>query len=84
MRTIVITGCSTGFGRVTAFYLAQRGWRVVATVRQEAQHAELLAEAAAQGLQDQLLPFLCDITVSADVQRLGKAWRNKGQGWTPY
>jgi NAD(P)-dependent dehydrogenase (short-subunit alcohol dehydrogenase family) len=80
VRTIVITGCSTSFGRVTAFYLAERGWRVLATVRQEAQRAELLAAAAAKGLQDRLSPFSCDITLPADVQRLAQRVAEQGAG----
>lgn len=80
MKTIVITGCSTGFGRATAFYLAERGWRVVATVRQEAHRAELLAEAAAKGWQDQLLPVICDITQAADVLRLAQTVAGQGTG----
>lgn len=33
MKTILITGCSTGFGHATARWFAERGWRVVATMR---------------------------------------------------
>jgi NAD(P)-dependent dehydrogenase (short-subunit alcohol dehydrogenase family) len=33
MPTIMITGCSSGFGRETARYFAERGWDVVATMR---------------------------------------------------
>jgi NAD(P)-dependent dehydrogenase (short-subunit alcohol dehydrogenase family) len=33
MSTILITGCSTGFGLETARYFADRGWNVVATMR---------------------------------------------------
>jgi len=32
-RTVLITGCSRGIGHHTAIALAQRGWRVVATLR---------------------------------------------------
>jgi NAD(P)-dependent dehydrogenase (short-subunit alcohol dehydrogenase family) len=52
----------------------------VGTVRQEAHRAELLAEAAAKGLQDQLSPFLCDITEPADVQRLAQHVAEQGAG----
>jgi NAD(P)-dependent dehydrogenase (short-subunit alcohol dehydrogenase family) len=70
LKTVVITGCSTGFGRVTAAYLAERGWRVLATVRQETHRAELLAQAAARGQGERLIPLVCDITRPADVDRL--------------
>ncbi len=80
MRTIVITGCSTGFGRVTSGYLAARGWRVMAVVRRESQRVELLGEAAASGWQDRLLPLRCDITRPEDVQGLARAVAEQGAG----
>jgi hypothetical protein len=33
MQSILITGCSSGFGLETAKYFAGRGWRVIATMR---------------------------------------------------
>ena len=33
MKTILITGCSSGFGLETARYFLERGWRVIATMR---------------------------------------------------
>ncbi|MEI7298410.1 SDR family oxidoreductase [Paraburkholderia tropica] len=33
MKTILITGCSSGFGLETARFFAERDWRVVATMR---------------------------------------------------
>jgi NAD(P)-dependent dehydrogenase (short-subunit alcohol dehydrogenase family) len=36
MKTVLITGCSSGIGRVTAELFARRGWRVAATARQPA------------------------------------------------
>ncbi len=32
-KTILITGCSTGIGRMTAKYFQEQGWNVIATVR---------------------------------------------------
>jgi NAD(P)-dependent dehydrogenase (short-subunit alcohol dehydrogenase family) len=65
MPTILITGCSSGFGRVTAVHLAQRGWRVLAVVRKEAD-AESLR-------QPNIEPLVCAITDDAQVQALGHA-----------
>lgn len=33
MKTILITGCSSGFGLATAEFFLERGWKVVATMR---------------------------------------------------
>lgn len=33
MKTVLITGCSSGFGRATAMLFLERGWNVVATMR---------------------------------------------------
>jgi NAD(P)-dependent dehydrogenase (short-subunit alcohol dehydrogenase family) len=40
-KSVLITGCSSGIGRATAIYLAQRGFTVFATVRKEADAASL-------------------------------------------
>lgn len=37
MQTVLITGCSSGFGLETARYFLDRGWAVVATMRQPRQ-----------------------------------------------
>lgn len=36
MQTVLITGCSTGFGRETALEFLDKGWNVVATMRDPA------------------------------------------------
>ncbi len=33
MQTVLITGCSSGFGLATAHYFLERDWNVVATMR---------------------------------------------------
>lgn len=33
MKTVLITGCSSGYGRETALYFLAKGWKVVATMR---------------------------------------------------
>ena len=42
-RTILITGCSSGIGRACALGLKERGWKVFATARKEADLRELKA-----------------------------------------
>jgi NAD(P)-dependent dehydrogenase (short-subunit alcohol dehydrogenase family) len=71
-KAMVITGCSSGFGRVTALHMAQRGWQVFATVRKEADQESLLAEAATLGCKEQLTPLICEITVSEQVAALAQ------------
>ncbi len=71
--SIVITGCSSGFGRVTALHLAKLGWHVFATVRKEADQASLLSEATTRGCKDKLTVLLCDITRAEQVAAMGQA-----------
>ena len=61
-KTVVVTGCSSGFGRLTTLELARRGWRVFATVRKAEDQASLLAEAATFGCEENISALLCDIT----------------------
>ncbi|MEK7327741.1 MAG: SDR family oxidoreductase [Chloroflexota bacterium] len=68
-KTILITGCSTGFGRITALHFAKLGWRVFATVRQEADRESLLREKKEVG---EIVPLICDVTNESQVQELGR------------
>ena len=38
MKTVLITGCSSGFGRATATQFLEHGWNVVATMRTPRSH----------------------------------------------
>ncbi len=49
-KSVLVTGASTGFGRETAFYLAERGYRVYASLRDLARQADLEAAAATRGV----------------------------------
>jgi len=71
-RTIVITGCSSGFGRLTALHLAKLDWHVFATVRKEADQTSLLVEAAIRGCKHNLTTVICDITQAEQVAALAQ------------
>ncbi|MCK4815250.1 SDR family NAD(P)-dependent oxidoreductase [bacterium] len=40
-KCVLITGCSSGIGRATAFNFQRQGWRVVATMRSPENETEL-------------------------------------------
>ena len=60
-RTVLITGCSSGFGRLAAKTFHQRGWNVVATMRAPEREAELT------GLDNMLVTRL-DVTDQDSIQ----------------
>jgi NAD(P)-dependent dehydrogenase (short-subunit alcohol dehydrogenase family) len=73
MRTVIITGTSSGIGRATAELMAQRGWQVVATSR----GPERLAAWAQQHRLDVLPLDLSDESsieslVGTAVERFGR------------
>ncbi len=73
-KTILITGCSSGIGRMTAKYFQEKGWNVAATVRKNPEQDEEL-----NTLENVLVTTL-DVTkedtiksaVKATVDRFGK------------
>ena len=58
--SVLVTGSSTGLGLETALYLAQRGFRVYATVRDLAGSAEVAKEAEARGVKLEVIEL--DVT----------------------
>jgi NADP-dependent 3-hydroxy acid dehydrogenase YdfG len=62
-RAIVITGASSGIGKATALHLDQRGFRVFAGVRKEADGLALSEEAS-----DRLKPVLLDVTSDDSIE----------------
>jgi len=70
MRSVLITGASTGIGRATALRLDSAGWKVFAGVRKEDD-----AEALRQAGSARLAPLILDVTdaeqIAAAAQRVG-------------
>jgi NAD(P)-dependent dehydrogenase (short-subunit alcohol dehydrogenase family) len=65
MKTILITGCSSGFGLETARYFLARDWRVIATMRSP--NADLLPSSP----QLRVLPL--DVSDAGSIEQLIKA-----------
>lgn len=60
-KTVLITGCSSGIGYDAAHGLARRGWRVLATCRDPADCARLIAE----GLESFPLDYASEDSLTA-------------------
>jgi NAD(P)-dependent dehydrogenase (short-subunit alcohol dehydrogenase family) len=67
MRSVLVTGASTGIGRATALRLDAAGWRVFAGVRREAD-AESLREAGGE----RLAPLTLDIADAGQIAAAGE------------
>jgi NAD(P)-dependent dehydrogenase (short-subunit alcohol dehydrogenase family) len=66
VRSVLVTGSSTGIGRSTALRLDREGWRVFAGVRRD-EDAESLRSAAS----DRLVPVKLDVTDQAQIAAAG-------------
>lgn len=80
MKTVLITGCSTGFGRETAIHFLNQGWRVVATMRNPS--------ASTLPISDRLHLLPLDVTDADSIAAaIGQAGaidvlvNNAGLGW---
>ena len=65
-KVILITGCSSGFGLLTAARLAAAGYRVFATMRDLNKKDELLKEVTKRGAKLEILPL--DVTKRDTVE----------------
>ena len=67
-KVMVITGASSGFGRIAAVMAAQQGYRVVVAARRAERLHDLVAEIERNGGAALAVP--CDVTKDADQQNL--------------
>lgn len=65
-RTVAITGCSSGFGRILVQLFLKEGWQVLAGLRRAEQRTELFAEDQ-QRYKAQLHLLECDLQNEASV-----------------
>jgi NAD(P)-dependent dehydrogenase (short-subunit alcohol dehydrogenase family) len=72
VRSVLITGASTGIGRASALHLDAAGWRVFAGVRKEDDAASLRDAGS-----ERLVPLMLDVTdagqIAAAAERIGAA-----------
>lgn len=68
MRTVLITGTSSGFGLVASVELARRGWRVFATMRDLDRRGPLEAALEAAGVRTKVDITRLDVTEPASVR----------------
>ena len=62
MRSVLVTGASTGIGRATALWLDSRGWRVFAGVRKEDDAGALRGAGS-----ERLIPLILDVTDAGQI-----------------
>ncbi len=67
MRSVLITGTSTGIGQVTAVTLAVRGWRVFATMRNLEKSGPLGQALKQAGVQDGVEIERLDVSAAASI-----------------
>ncbi|HSC20632.1 MAG TPA: SDR family oxidoreductase [Solirubrobacterales bacterium] len=71
MRSVLVTGASTGIGRATAMRLDGSGWKVFAGVRKEEDAASLRSEGS-----ELLVPVILDVTdaeqIAAAAELIGR------------
>jgi NAD(P)-dependent dehydrogenase (short-subunit alcohol dehydrogenase family) len=75
VRSVLITGTSTGIGRATALRLDGGGWRVFAGVRKEADAEGLRAEASPN-----LVPVVLDVTEPDQIAAAAKLIERESDG----
>jgi NAD(P)-dependent dehydrogenase (short-subunit alcohol dehydrogenase family) len=68
MPTVLITGTSSGIGRVTAEFLARRGWHVFATMRDLRRREKLESVVKSAGVQGRVEIVALDLNDVASIE----------------
>ncbi len=68
MKSVLITGTSSGFGLVATVELARRGWQVIATMRSPTRRGPLDAAVEAAGIADKVHVETLDVTIPDSVE----------------
>ncbi len=77
MKSVLITGASTGIGRETSLHLDRLGWRVFAGVRKEAD-GEALRKDASPELHALMLDVTDPKSIHAAMERVGEGVADSG------
>ena len=72
MQTVLITGCSSGIGRMAARLFAERGWNVAATARRPEALVGLMAPNVAVLALDVTDERSIAAAVAATMERFGR------------
>jgi NAD(P)-dependent dehydrogenase (short-subunit alcohol dehydrogenase family) len=75
MRSVLVTGASTGIGRASALRLDRSGWRVFAGVRKEADADSLRAEGS-----ERLRPLILDVTDAGQIAAAAETVEREAEG----
>lgn len=72
MRSVLITGCSSGFGLEATLALARRNWRVFATMRDPGKRARLDEAVGKAGAADRVDVVQLDVTDAESIAQATK------------
>ncbi len=75
MRSVLVTGASTGIGRATALRLHADGWRVFAGIRDPAD-----GESLRQAASERLLPITLDVTEPEQIAAAAELIERESEG----
>jgi NAD(P)-dependent dehydrogenase (short-subunit alcohol dehydrogenase family) len=68
--TALVTGASSGFGLLTSLVLAQKGYHVIATMRDLGKSGALLARAEQAGVTNAIETMALDVTIHDSIEQV--------------